>query len=347
MLIFGPTAFPWEHQLVKQRERARAPKILLHLLGFGGSERRNGGAAAPSDCQHIFCKTMFLGSSGSNSSSIGVGNNSVCPIIFMGMDQPIKFEQQDLSDNGNIRHLQPLPSLHKSFKMEEPDTTLTDLVNPLPHHILSALPDHVNENSVFAEFDFQISSHGQSMGQGGGISQSDEGSDKAEDVALDLVTGFLSGKKQRQKSSKMGSGSRRRRGSSSSSSMTSSTTAAKSRIKKQISAEELNAQRAQANIRERQRTQSLNEAFQNLRQIIPTMPSDKMSKIQTLKLASDYIDFLYNVLKADVVDESRQINSSNGELSLNYAFNMWRMQDVWNSSNRPPQNPSSSPEQLS
>ena len=312
VVVLGHNADLWPNRLPlgasvgeAKRERARAPKILLHLLGFGGSERRDGGAAAPSDCQHIFCKTMFLGCS--SNSSIGVGNNSVCPISFMGMDQPIKFEQQDLSDNGQIRHLQPLPSLHKSFKMEEPDTTLTDLVNPLPHHILSALPDHVNENSVFPDFDFQISSHAPpSLGQGGGISQSDEGSDKAEDVALDLVTGFLSGKKQRQRSSKIGSGSRRRRGSSSSSSMTSSTTAAKSRIKKQISAEELNAQRAQANIRERQRTQSLNEAFQNLRQIIPTMPSDKMSKIQTLKLASDYIDFLYNVLKADVVDSGSQ-----------------------------------------
>ena len=59
------------------------------------------------------------------------------------------------------------------------------------------------------------------------------------------------------------------------------------------------------------------------------------SKIQTLKLASDYIDFLYNVLKAGEVDESGQINS-NGDpsLSLNYAFNMWRMQDVWNSNHR-------------
>ena len=258
------------------------------------------------------------------------------------MEQPIKFEQQDLSESS--RHLQPLPSLHKSFKLEEPDTTLTDLVNPLQHHLLSAaLPDHVNAENVFPDFDFQISS-----GSVQAMSQSDESSDKADDssLALDLVTGLMSGKKhqQRQRSTKMVS--RRRRGSSSSNSLT-STTNAKNRVKKQISAEELNAQRAQANIRERQRTQSLNEAFQNLRQIIPTMPSDKMSKIQTLKLASDYIDFLYNVLKAGEVDESGQINSSNGDLSLNYAFNMWRMQDVWNSTSRSGQHRSSSPEDLS
>ncbi|VDN16100.1 unnamed protein product [Dibothriocephalus latus] len=52
-----------------------------------------------------------------------------------------------------------------------------------------------------------------------------------------------------------------------------------------------------ANIRERQRTQSLNRAFADLRHIIPTLPSDKLSKIQTLKLATRYIDFLSNVLQ--------------------------------------------------
>ncbi|MCI4378662.1 hypothetical protein PGIGA_G00218410 [Pangasianodon gigas] len=57
--------------------------------------------------------------------------------------------------------------------------------------------------------------------------------------------------------------------------------------------EELQNQRVLANVRERQRTQSLNEAFASLRKIIPTLPSDKLSKIQTLKLASRYIDFLY------------------------------------------------------
>lgn len=46
-----------------------------------------------------------------------------------------------------------------------------------------------------------------------------------------------------------------------------------------------NQLRSMANVRERQRTQSLNEAFGALRKIIPTLPSDKLSKIQTLKLA--------------------------------------------------------------
>lgn len=59
---------------------------------------------------------------------------------------------------------------------------------------------------------------------------------------------------------------------------------------------DVQSQRVLANVRERQRTQSLNEAFAALRKIIPTLPSDKLSKIQTLKLAARYIDFLYQVL---------------------------------------------------
>lgn len=74
--------------------------------------------------------------------------------------------------------------------------------------------------------------------------------------------------------------------------------AAKVRRKSQTY-EELQTQRVMANVRERQRTQSLNEAFASLRKIIPTLPSDKLSKIQTLKLAARYIDFLYQVLHCD------------------------------------------------
>ena len=54
-----------------------------------------------------------------------------------------------------------------------------------------------------------------------------------------------------------------------------------------------------ANVRERQRTQSLNEAFGKLREIVPTQPSDKLSKRETLKLANMYIEFLNKVRAAD------------------------------------------------
>lgn len=60
----------------------------------------------------------------------------------------------------------------------------------------------------------------------------------------------------------------------------------KRRSSKASNYEDMQTQRVMANVRERQRTQSLNEAFSSLRKIIPTLPSDKLSKIQTLKLAS-------------------------------------------------------------
>uniref|UniRef100_T1JEF5 BHLH domain-containing protein n=1 Tax=Strigamia maritima TaxID=126957 RepID=T1JEF5_STRMM len=66
-------------------------------------------------------------------------------------------------------------------------------------------------------------------------------------------------------------------------------------------------QRQMANDRERHRTRSLNSAFSSLRNTIPTMPSDKLSKIETLKLASRYIDFLNKMLKEE---ENVGVNSS-------------------------------------
>ncbi|XP_006635852.1 basic helix-loop-helix transcription factor scleraxis [Lepisosteus oculatus] len=56
-------------------------------------------------------------------------------------------------------------------------------------------------------------------------------------------------------------------------------------------------QRNAANARERDRTNSVNTAFTALRTLIPTEPADrKLSKIETLRLASSYISHLGNVL---------------------------------------------------
>ncbi|XP_062846331.1 basic helix-loop-helix transcription factor scleraxis [Trichomycterus rosablanca] len=56
-------------------------------------------------------------------------------------------------------------------------------------------------------------------------------------------------------------------------------------------------QRNVANARERDRTNSVNSAFTALRTLIPTEPADrKLSKIETLRLASSYISHLGNVL---------------------------------------------------
>ncbi|XP_010889784.1 twist-related protein 2-like [Esox lucius] len=91
-------------------------------------------------------------------------------------------------------------------------------------------------------------------------------------------------------------------------------------------------QRVIANVRERQRTQSLNDAFASLRKIIPTLPSDKLSKIQILKLASRYIDFLYQVLQSDEMDAKLASCNYLAHERLSYAFSVWRMEGAWSMS---------------
>ncbi|XP_043258244.1 transcription factor 15-like isoform X3 [Colletes gigas] len=68
--------------------------------------------------------------------------------------------------------------------------------------------------------------------------------------------------------------------------------------------EESTKQRYQANARERDRTHSVNTAFSALRTLIPTEPVDrKLSKIETLRLASSYINHLGAVLVAGPIDQ--------------------------------------------
>ena len=95
--------------------------------------------------------------------------------------------------------------------------------------------------------------------------------------------------------------------------------------------EELQQQRVLANVRERQRTQSLNDAFTQLRKIIPTLPSDKLSKIQTLKLATRYIDFLYQILRTEDMEAAKYPPSCSyvARERLSYAFSVWRMEGAW------------------
>ncbi|CAG9766008.1 unnamed protein product [Ceutorhynchus assimilis] len=110
----------------------------------------------------------------------------------------------------------------------------------------------------------------------------------------------------------------------------------KSKRKPPQSYEEIQNQRVMANVRERQRTQSLNEAFASLRKSIPTLPSDKLSKIQTLKLAARYIDFLYTVLSTSSSenpgdsDVLGNVCSYTAHEKLSRAFSMWRMEGDWN-----------------
>ncbi|XP_031550044.1 heart- and neural crest derivatives-expressed protein 2-like [Actinia tenebrosa] len=56
--------------------------------------------------------------------------------------------------------------------------------------------------------------------------------------------------------------------------------------------------RTTANRKERKRTQTMNSAFEDLRQHIPNVPVDtKLSKIKTLRLAISYIRYLNEVLE--------------------------------------------------
>lgn len=60
-------------------------------------------------------------------------------------------------------------------------------------------------------------------------------------------------------------------------------------------------QRHAANMRERKRMQSINEAFEGLRHHIPTLPYEKrLSKVDTLRLAIGYIGFLTEIVNSDV-----------------------------------------------
>lgn len=59
-------------------------------------------------------------------------------------------------------------------------------------------------------------------------------------------------------------------------------------------------QRHAANMRERKRMQSINEAFEGLRHHIPTLPYEKrLSKVDTLRLAIGYIGFLTEIINSD------------------------------------------------
>ncbi|KAI1286066.1 Pancreas transcription factor 1 subunit alpha [Halotydeus destructor] len=69
-------------------------------------------------------------------------------------------------------------------------------------------------------------------------------------------------------------------------------------------------QRQAANMRERRRMQSINEAFESLREFIPTLPYEKkLSKVDTLKLAIGYINFLAEMVsKKDPNEPTKKVH---------------------------------------
>ncbi|KAM9308702.1 pancreas transcription factor 1 subunit alpha [Gastrophryne carolinensis] len=63
---------------------------------------------------------------------------------------------------------------------------------------------------------------------------------------------------------------------------------------------EMQQLRQAANVRERRRMQSINDAFEGLRSHIPTLPYEKrLSKVDTLRLAIGYINFLSEMVRSD------------------------------------------------
>ncbi|CAG0922026.1 unnamed protein product [Notodromas monacha] len=70
--------------------------------------------------------------------------------------------------------------------------------------------------------------------------------------------------------------------------------------KKKRFAQQAVHQRQAANIRERKRMLSINDAFKGLKDHIPTLPYEKrLSKVDTLKLAIGYINFLAELVEND------------------------------------------------
>lgn len=62
----------------------------------------------------------------------------------------------------------------------------------------------------------------------------------------------------------------------------------------------LKRRRLAANARERRRMNSLNDAFDKLREVVPSLGSDrKLSKFETLQMAQSYIAALNELLKRD------------------------------------------------
>ena len=66
------------------------------------------------------------------------------------------------------------------------------------------------------------------------------------------------------------------------------------------------AQRKAANMREQRRMMNLKDAFKSLKECLPTFThKKKMSRIETLRLAIEYIKYLQQLVKDKTVDKKR------------------------------------------
>lgn len=76
--------------------------------------------------------------------------------------------------------------------------------------------------------------------------------------------------------------------------------------------------KVKSKFRERKRTRKFNEAFSELRSSVPTLPSDKNCKIETLRLSMKYIEFLHQVIESNVKND--ELNFRKCKLIINFFF---------------------------
>lgn len=77
-----------------------------------------------------------------------------------------------------------------------------------------------------------------------------------------------------------------------------------------------------ANERERERTKSLNKALAVLRNRLPVPEAEKRSKIQTLKIAKQYIEFLaqFNQMSRQQQEQYYQLKQFKSTKQFDYNF---------------------------
>lgn len=80
-------------------------------------------------------------------------------------------------------------------------------------------------------------------------------------------------------------------------------------------------QRQAANMRERKRMKTINDAFEGLRAKVPfaTESDKKLSKVDTLRLAVEYIQYLANILEScgvSTASKRKRMGESNGKVIL-------------------------------
>ena len=88
------------------------------------------------------------------------------------------------------------------------------------------------------------------------------------------------------------------------------------RSSKTVTVDVVKKRRLAANARERRRMNSLNDAFERLREVVPSLGSDrKLSKFETLQMAQTYIGALAELLQRHWITLQMELSSNWTEAS--------------------------------